>query len=336
MSWFRLGVGVGLGVAVLAYVAKDTDWATMRGTFVTLRPGYVLLGVILVFLTIAVRAWRWSIMFQPPGPVLPLTPIFWSLTLGQMLNLILPFRMGDVARLLQLEWYTHTGIPRILATMVVEKALDITALGVSLLVVLPLLPAFMGGSPWLTAAATLLSLFLLYLLAYQGEALIRLNQKIEPYLPTFLAQRTHRWLVAGLGGLDALRYQQANLTLLALTVVMTVLALLTLLTLFAAVRLPLGWGEAVVLHVGLTIGSVPPSTPLKMGVFEWLTVKLLEQMGVTDNAAALTFAFLWHFALIFPQVFLGSLAVAHRNKSRQNPPGRPLSEAHQSDEPALE
>ena len=314
VSWVRLILGLGLGIGIFAYVAKDIDWAAIQTTITTLRPFYALCGLILVFLTIVVRAWRWSIMFRPPGIVPTLPSVFWSLTLGQMLNLILPFRMGDVARLLQLERYTQAGISRILATMVVEKALDITALGVSLLAVLPLLPTFMGGSPWLTAAATLLSLSLLYLLAYQGEALIRLNQKIEPYLPAFLAQRTHRWLVAGLGGLDALRYQQANLYLLTLTFVIAVMSIMTPLVIFAAVRLPLGLGEAVVLHVVLTVGSVPPTTPLKMGVFEGLVVFLLQQMGVLDDAAAFTFAFLWHISLIGPQVFLGSLAAAHRNK----------------------
>ncbi|MEI2610944.1 MAG: lysylphosphatidylglycerol synthase transmembrane domain-containing protein [Candidatus Promineifilaceae bacterium] len=306
--WVRLLLGIGLGGLVLWYVARDIPLAEVRRTFTTIRPFYVLLSVILVVLTIVIRAVRWRLTFHPPGIIPAYLDVFWSLTFGQLLNLILPFRLGDVARLVRLERWTHVGASRTLGTIVVEKTLDVAALGVSLLVVLPLLPAFMGGSPWLIAAATLLSLAGLYLLAYQGEWLIYLNQKIGRFLPSALAQRLHQWLVTGLGGLDALRYQKTNLRLIGLTGILAVLAIFTPLVLFPAVHLSLGLGEAVLLHVLLTVGSVPPSTPFKVGVFEGVTVFLLQQMGVTNDAAALTFAFLWHMALVVPQVVLGSLS----------------------------
>ncbi|MBK9054779.1 MAG: flippase-like domain-containing protein [Chloroflexi bacterium] len=311
--WLRLSLSLAFGLFVLWYVARQTPLAEIGQTLAQVKPGYFLLSLTLVVVTILVRAWRWHLTFQPPGPLPGFRPIFWSLTFGQLLNLVLPFRMGDIARLVKLESWTHAGTTRTLGTIVVEKALDMAALGLSLLFVLPLATVFLGGSPWLIAAATLVALIGLYLLAYQGEALIHLSQKIEPLLPPKLAQRGHRWLVTGLGGLDALRYQRANLRLVGLTGLVSVLSIATPLVLFPALPLSLGLGEAILLHVVLTIGSVPSSTPLNVGIFEGITILLLRQFGVMDDAVSLTYAFLWHMALVLPQVTLGGIAAALRN-----------------------
>lgn len=324
--WLRLSFSLTFGLFVLWYVARQTPLVEIGQTLAQVQPGYFLLSLTLVVVTIIVRAWRWHLTFQPPGPLPGLRPIFWSLTFGQLLNLVLPFRMGDIARLVKLESWCHAGTTRTLGTIVVEKALDMAALGLSLLLVLPLATVFLGGSPWLIAAATLVALIGLYLLAYQGEALIHLSQKIEPLLPATLAQRVHRWLVTGLGGLDALRYQQANLRLVGLTGLVSVLSIATPLALFPALSLPLGLGEAILLHVVLTIGSVPSSTPLNVGVFEGITILLLRQFGVMDDAVSLTYAFLWHMALVVPQVTLGGIAAALRV-----PPPLPSQAAEKTD-----
>lgn len=310
--WLRMLLGAGLGIFVLWYVSRDIALAQLSQTVMTIRPIYVLASGLLVVITIVVRAWRWYLTFQPPGIIPPFRPLFWSLTLGQLLNLILPFRMGDVGRLVQLERWCQPGASRTLGTIVVEKALDMAALGVLLLLVLPLATAFMGGSPVLIAAATLLALLLLYLMAYQGEGVIRLSYYWERLLPAKIAGRLHHWLVTGLGGLDALRYQKANLRLVGMTGLVSALSIAIPLVLFPALELPLGLGEAILLHVILTFGSVPASTPLNMGVFEGITVLLLKQFGITDDAAALTYAILWHLALLIPQIILGSLAAAFR------------------------
>lgn len=313
--WLRLSFSLVLGLFVLWYVARQTDLAAIGQTIAAVHPAYFLLSLFLVVITIVVRAWRWYLTFQPPGPVPPLGPVFWSLTFGQLLNLVLPFRMGDVARLVKIEAWSQAGATRILGTIVVEKALDMAALGVSLLLVLPLATAFMGGSPGLIAAATLIALFCLYLLAYQGEGLLQLFAKLEPYLPQSFMQRLLYWLKTGLAGLDALRYQSANLRLVAITILVALLSIATPLALFPALQLPLGLGEAILLHVVLTVGSVPSSTPLNVGVFEGITMLLLRQFGVTDDAVSLTYAFLWHMALVIPQATLGGIAAALRTPS---------------------
>lgn len=310
--WLRLSLSLVLGLFVLWYVARETDLTAIRQTIASVQPIYFLLSLFLVVVTILVRAWRWHLTFQPPGPMPSLWTIFWSLTFGQLLNLVLPFRMGDVARLVKIEAWSQAGATRILGTIVVEKALDMAALGVSLLLVLPLATAFMGGSPGLIAAATLIALFCLYLLAYQGEGLLHLLAKPGRYLPQSFMQRLLHWLKTGLAGLDALRYQSANLRLIAITLLVALLSIATPLALFPALQLPLGLGEAILLHVVLTVGSVPSSTPLNVGVFEGITVLLLRQFGITDDAVSLTYAFLWHMALVIPQATFGGIAAALR------------------------
>ena len=150
--------------------------------------------------------------------------------------------------------------------------------------------------------------------------------KSGQFLPQTITHRLLHWLKTGLAGLDALRYQAANLRLVVITVLVAILSIATPLVLFPALQLPLGLGEAILLHVVLTIGSVPSSTPLNVGVFEGITMLLLRQFGITDDAVSLTYAFLWHMALVIPQVTLGGIAAALRTPAVPLP--APEGETH--------
>ena len=101
------------------------------------------------------------------------------------------------------------------------------------------------------------------------------------------------------------------------------LSVLTPLLLFTALGLPLGLKEAILLHLITSIGSVPPTTPARLGVFEWLVVFMLAQLGEGDENLRLSYALLYHSVVLLPQLTLGAVALAQSRWRRLPEEARP-------------
>jgi uncharacterized membrane protein YbhN (UPF0104 family) len=77
--------------------------------------------------------------------------------------------------------------------------------------------------------------------------------------------------------------------------------------------------EAVLLHLVTSIGSLPPTTPARLGVFEGLVIFVLVQIGMTDQNLMLSYALLYHGVILIPQLLLGALALAQSRWRKASP-----------------
>ena len=99
----------------------------------------------------ASKALRWHWLYPRKAPPLSWPAHFSILLIAQMLNLVVPVRLGEVARL-GLMKQEQRPIGMTLGTIAVEKSLDLTTTGLLLLLSIPLvtLPAWLRS----TAAGT--------------------------------------------------------------------------------------------------------------------------------------------------------------------------------------
>jgi uncharacterized protein (TIRG00374 family) len=241
------------------------------------------------------------------------------LTLGQFVNTTVPFlRLGEIARVYDLGKQARSNRSRALGTLVVEKVLDIIMLLLTLIFLLPFLmiPAFVSDSGLVLGTAALLALAALFFLAYKTSLAIRLARVALRPLPEALETRLLPIVVSGLEGLAALRSPRASLYLLLSSVIVAILSVLTPWVLFWAMGIPLGILAAAAIHVVLTIGSLPPSTPAKVGIFEFLVAFMLRFFGVENDSIILAYAILFHLVVVLPQLLLGVIALA-RGSNRE-------------------
>lgn len=311
VPWLRVGSSLLLGIAGLWLVTRNLDLAEVGRAFTQANLGAILLGLLVIIVTILAKTWRWRLLFAAAEGAPRFRSLFWSLVLGQFVNLLLPFRLGDLARIYTLHQETQSGKARALGTLVVEKTLDTVMLAMTLLVLLPIMvvPRFVTEPGLTLVVAAALALGVLYAVAYQTERVVKLLQQLAHYLPLPLERRLVRLAVGGLSGLSALRNRRLAITLILSSAVIAGLAVLTPLVLFATFDLPLGLVEAVLLNLVLSVGSTPPSTPAKMGVFEWLVAFTLGRFGLTDNVIIVSYALIYHAVVILPQIVLGSVAI---------------------------
>lgn len=306
--WLRISLGLLVGVIIMWLAVRQVNLADVGEAIFHARFIYVLLGLGVIVTTMLAKAWRWQLLYHPTTPPPSLPGLFWAMSLGQFVNLVI--RLGEVARIYALEQDTPRIKARSLGTLVLEKTLDSLLLALTIGVALPfvVLPDVVTTYvPTLILITTLAALGL-YIIAYQTEWVLRLLQRFTRFLPAGWRNRVMRLIGSGLLGLSALRSRRQAAALVLVSAGISFLGILTPLVLFPALNLPFGLLEATLLHTILSIGMTPPSTPAKIGVFEWLTMWILGLVGLQDDAIALSYGLIFHAVVILPQIILGIIA----------------------------
>ena len=318
LPWLNLGLTVALIIAGLWYLSARLDATALAQALLAASPGYVSLSVLIMLLTILLKALRWQMMFPTERPPIRLASSFWAISLGQYVNLIVPFlRLGEVARLYALNQEAGTSPGRALGTLVVEKTLDLIFFGLTILFVLPfvILPDFIGDPGFLLWLLPLLLLVVLYALAYRTDLVIRIWRRVVQLLPERLRDMLLRLAVSGLEGLESLRDRRLSLYMLLLSAAIALLSIALPYVLFFALPLPLNFLDAALIHIVVSIAIVPPSTPAKIGVLNGAAALTLWQLGISDETVIVTYTILLYLVVVVPQIVLG-LVAASRTKWR--------------------
>ena len=313
LPWFNLALALILIALGIWYLADKVSLEEIVQAILLAKPGYILLATGIIVLTGMMKALRWQLMFSLPDDTPRFAPLYWSLMLGQYVNLIVPFfRLGEVARIYALNLQNEIPMARSLGTLVVEKVLDAIMLALTIAILLPLviLPEFVGDPGWVLWTVPVAALLILYLLAYQTELIARFFQVIAEKFPTKLGRRLLNWSLLGLEGLASLRNTRLSLLLVGSSALIAFMALLTPYILFQAFDLQFSLVQAAVIHVVVTIATTPPSTPGKIGVFNGAVALVLLTYGMADEAIIISYSIVFHLVVIMPQIVLGSIAAS--------------------------
>jgi glycosyltransferase 2 family protein len=278
----------------------DEVWRSLRGANVWwLVPAFAVL-----VLANAVRALRWQQLFSPQTRP-PFGPVTAAMVVGLALNSILPLRAGEAARILALGRSTGVSRMETLATVGLERALDVFCLIVLLFLAVPWLPEV----DWLGPAAALALVLALVLggLAVAGERPFHaLGRRMEPLEHAFHS------VARGLVGLRNPQIGAAGFVLTSLSWVVAATSF-WLATLAFDLDLPPVAGLLILAAVGLSM--ILPAAPASLGVFEAAVVLALAAYDV-PRSEALSYAFVLHALNLFPYLAAGAIAVRFTRPAR--------------------
>ncbi len=207
VSWLRVTIGVAVGLIGLFFIVRNVEFADVVSAYQDAILGYVLLAVAVILITIITKTWRWQLIFKS-GPDAPgFRPLFWALVTGQFFNIVVPFRTGEIARVLSLDQQEQVSKSKTLSTLVIEKTLDTAGLVATILIVLPFIaiPDEVSQRGNTLAIITLVALPILFLVALNSHRLSRYAKGIGERLPPWMRMRFIQILEAGLDGLAAFR-----------------------------------------------------------------------------------------------------------------------------------
>jgi uncharacterized membrane protein YbhN (UPF0104 family) len=305
----RVLVGAVLGAAGLWLSLRDIPVATLRAALLSAHWGWVMTALAVSLLAVIAVVLRWRVLLQP-STVSP-----WVLgratLVGQMLNIVLPFRLGEVARVYTAMGHSSVGVARFTASVAIEKALDLAIFGVTaaVLVASALLPrtALAEGRWLILPVITGVALVAMWLVV---------RWRLLPRIASWFAVRGGRvgkWIAHVVTdvstGLDAWRSAGHARSVLVWTIVIFILAAAGNQLMMRAfdLQLPISAGFAIL--VVLQAGSVPPSLPGRLGIYNYLTVLTLGLYGVGRTEAA-TYSLALYCVAYVPKVVVGALVAA--------------------------
>jgi uncharacterized protein (TIRG00374 family) len=317
VRWTYLGVGLALGVLLLVLAIRGVDGSALRRSLTGANPWWVALGLLAVAGTVAAKVLRWRLLFYPSHEGLRLSTLLCALLIGQTTNLLLPARLGELARAYLVAQEEKRSALLVLGTIVVEKTLD----GLALLLLLGILLLLMPMPPWLRLSGGLAALVtgalvaMILLLTGARRRVVRASEWLGQILPVLRGLRLEE-RVSSLGdGLRSLRARGVQASLLIWTAASWVLAGLTNYFILLALRIevPLLLASVLVLTV-VHLGLVVPTSPARIGVFHYLCLLALSLLGV-EESAALAFGLVLHGIVVLPVIAAGLVCLWRENLS---------------------
>ncbi|HUM70539.1 MAG TPA: lysylphosphatidylglycerol synthase transmembrane domain-containing protein [Chloroflexota bacterium] len=176
-AWVSILLTIILLLAGVWYLVSRVSLAEMAQALTAANPWLIATALAVMIITLLLKAWRWQLMFPPRHQAPPLPPFFWAMLLGAYINTLIPFlRLGELARIVAIDRGAGIKKTQALATLVLEKTLELLMLGLTVLVVITavtLPPSLNQTTTTLTvSAAALIILLLLYLIAAQTELVL--------------------------------------------------------------------------------------------------------------------------------------------------------------------
>lgn len=311
IPWGRTVAGLLISAAAVYYFVRQVDVASLTDAFRTAKIGPIIWAIIVIVLTGLAKAWRWQWLYYPTVP--KFRPTFRAIMTGQLLNLVSPIpRLGDVARLYQMQQSSQLPIGQTLGTLVSEKSFDLLLTVLLALVLIPLysVPEFFSEQLFGLAVLALFLILVLYLFVYQAEVIIRLTKVCIRPFPTKISRFVLKLVDRGLAGLTVLKNGRITFYLVLLSVGIGILSFLTPLLLFFAFDLPLGLPEALLMNAVLALSLSIPSAPGRIGTFESFVVALLVVFGLTDHTVNLAYALVYHAVAVVTTMLIGGWTLA--------------------------
>lgn len=326
--WLRVALGTALSLLFLWLAFRDVPLADVLSVFQRARYRFVAVALGLVLVSPLLRAARWRLLFHPDQHGLGLPRLSELLLIGQMLNILVPARLGELARIYLMGQLEGRSRARTLGTIAVEKALD--ALMLFLLALL--IPLFVTLPTWfrdarLSLAGLVLALFAVtLLLAHQQAWVVGIVGRLSRILPGNWQERVEQAAGHALCRLDVLRDVSVNLRLQAWSLTVLLNSMLTNYAIFRALGMELSFAAALFLLAVLEVGVAVPSAPGKLGVFHYLCVLALGVFGVAKEPA-IAYAVLLHVIAFLPPSLLGALFLWWESVHGHRMPARLENEA---------
>lgn len=313
------------GVLGFAIAAGLLVW-TLRGVHLdevvrhirSSRPWPLAAAVVIATLTYPLRLVRWRLLLRnEDGGALPAAPLWHAVAIGFMANNVLPFRAGELVRLVAVTRLAGVPFGAALASVAVERIFDgltVVALLSFALLASDLPPGVsVGFGVPVARAAQVAGVMMAAALA--GAVLVvafpaaaeRLVRRVLP--PGRLATGIVRLIEGIRQGLSALRSPALLAGVVFWSAVLWLVNAYAFYVGFQAFDIPVGFLGALLLQGILVFGISVQLTPGFVGQFEAAIVAALALYGVSNDLAS-SYAIAFHGTTFVPILLLGAWSLA--------------------------
>ena len=289
-TWFRVTIGTLISIVFLVLAFKDVQLSDVVQALARVNYAWILVAILAMLLQSWLRALRWIPLYYPMQQGLRVGQMFGIVLISQMLNIVVPWRVGELARIYLMGEIEKRSKAQTLATLGVEKIFDT----LMLLLLLLLIPLMMTLPAWLESPREgIVSLTIVLFVGAFGLMIARerVAQWLAHVYVPWSQKSVGELLHLAIGSLDVLKRWDLHLWLQLLSVIMWLIGIIVNYFVFLSMNLDLPWVSAFLLMAVLMVGGIAPSAPGKLGVFQYLCILTLGLFGV-DQSIGLTYGIL--------------------------------------------
>lgn len=312
---WRSALGISLSAVLLFFAFKDIEFSVVVVKLRQANLALLALSAITATCIFPLRARRWRPILDPIAPGLSFGTLWRPTAIGMMINNVMPYRAGEIARAFALSRSTPAvPFPAAFASLVVDRLFDAVVL-LMLMFGAMLDPAFprgaqvfgytmgnIGVSGLTFVLGVLVAMYAVVL--FPGKVLLAYELLARRIAPRF-EERGRLALVALTNGLSVLRTPSRFAAVFVWTVLHWLCNAFAFWVAFKAVGISAPFSAALFLQGVIAIGVAAPQAPGFFGVFELFGKEGLGLYGVPADAAV-TWAIGFHILSYLPITIIGA------------------------------
>ncbi|MCX7984710.1 MAG: flippase-like domain-containing protein [Bacteroidetes bacterium] len=292
-----------LALFFLYYAFRGVNYQELLTALKGANYGWVILLIPIVLMSHWVRAVRWKYLMEPIKPNCSIRNLFAAVMIGYAVNNVVT-RVGELVRPYLLGNLEHVSRTATLATVVVERILDLLSFYITVCFVLFLYPTALDpffDEPTAMRPILLLSslggIVFFLILFFQVENIFRFIAKVQTIVPEKYSQRIQLLFESFYRGFEIVKVKKRLGIILFLSLTIQALYALGMYEPFfvftSMVKPSLDFGASVVLLVVSSIAWILPA-PGALGTYHsFITVALVKLYNV-DWTTALSYTIITH------------------------------------------
>jgi len=302
----RLIIGLLISMVFLYFAFKDVSWSDFLQSILTIQYQWLIPAAISVIASFIIRAIRWKMLVAPIQKV-SFDSTFSATMIGYMGNNVLPFRLGDLLRAFAFSKETGIRKSTTLASLLLERILDLMTTLMALGLVLVYFPHF---PLWATRVGYVALMIVVVLVTFtifmqfKNDYVLRSTKFILKPMPDNWNSNVAKKLISFSEGLQVVSQYKKYFGLLVVSVLHWPVYISTVWFTFQAFNYSYGIIESFVVLVFITFAVAIPSAPGYVGTFHGLVVASMALFGLPGDSAR-AFAVVLHAVNYVPVTIVG-------------------------------
>jgi len=313
MKRWQFWAGLIISFVFLYFALRGLHLSEVIETIKNARYIWLIPGIIMYFIAVWVRSWRWHYLIKPLKKI-STAKMFPIVAIGYMGNNIYPARAGEILRAYVLKRREGVSISASLATIIVERIFDGVVMLAFIFLNLSELGTLTGDSGFLGniqqlalwGAVAFIGVLILFLVAamFPNFAGRIVNVVINSIVPKRWRERIGTFANKFISGLEALRSPLDALMIFFTSVIIWLFETGKYWFVMHAFPFEVSFFALMLMNGIVNLATTLPSAPGYIGTFDAPGIALLKAYGVPVGIAA-GYTLVLHVALWLPITVLG-------------------------------
>lgn len=307
MKRWQLWLGIAVSVLFLYPAIKGLHLSEVWYYLRTADYIWIVPGVLVYFVGVWARTWRWYYMLRPLKRV-PLQHLFPVVCIGYFGNNVYPARAGEVLRAYVLKRKEGVPISASLATILVERVFDGLVMLLFVFIALPFAPSLAGYRQFVTliSLAFFAALGVFFWAAFQPDRVRGLYGRIgRPLVPARFRPRVEEMLDRFLEGVHFMSRPGDVLMTFVTSVVIWLAETVKYWFVMHAFSFYVPFLVLMLMNGIVNLATTLPAAPGYVGTFDTPGIAVLVAFGV-ERGLATGYTAVLHAALWLPITALGA------------------------------